>query len=63
MMMGKEEVDHEHVSLLCSTKVGSPISIGSEHVRGEQRFSENRIKSGASVQLKFFHRETHTETN
>ena len=24
MMVGKEEVDHEHVSLLCSTQVGSP---------------------------------------
>ena len=24
MMMGKEEVDHVHVSLLCSTQVGSP---------------------------------------
>ena len=24
MMVGKEEVDHEHVSLLCSNQVGSP---------------------------------------
>ena len=24
-MVGKEEVDHEHVSLLCSTQVGSPL--------------------------------------
>ena len=24
MMVGKEEVDHEHVSLPCSTQVGSP---------------------------------------
>ena len=24
IMVGKEEVDHEHVSLLCSTQVGSP---------------------------------------
>ena len=23
-MVGKEEVDHEYVSLLCSTQVGSP---------------------------------------
>ena len=25
MMVGKEEVDHEHVSLLCSTQVGCPL--------------------------------------
>ena len=29
MMVGKEEVDHEHVSLLCSTQVGNPsVSLG-----------------------------------
>ena len=25
MMVGKEKVNHEYVSLLCSTKVGSPL--------------------------------------
>ena len=25
MMVGKEEVDHEHVSLFCSTNVGSRL--------------------------------------
>ena len=24
MLVGKEEVEHEHMSLLCSTQVGSP---------------------------------------
>ena len=50
MMVGKEEVDHEHVSLLCSTQVGSPsvslwyvlwTALKSGHWPDERRYISN----------------------
>ena len=52
MMVGKEEVDHEHVSLLCSTQVGSPsvslwyvlwTALRSGHWPDERRYISNHF--------------------
>ena len=52
MMVGKEEVDHEHVSLLCSTQVGCPsvrvwyvlwTALRSGHWPDERRYISNHF--------------------
>ena len=53
-MVGKEEVDHEHVSLLCSTQVDSPsvslwyvlwTTLRSGHWPDERRYISNHFKN------------------